>query len=62
MEDVNFVENIFFSPGQELGMSTEKKVLDAKKGWDKRGEDTTERMRQAKQFVKSGTKIVDAKD
>jgi len=62
MENENFVDNIFFSKGMKRAKAVDMRIDDAKKGWDKRGEDTAERMRQAKQFVKSGTKVVDAKD
>jgi len=62
MEDTNFVNDIFFSPGKKRATLVDERIEVAKKGWDKNGEETAKRMKDAKKFLKPGTKIVDPKD
>ncbi|HHN81338.1 MAG TPA: malonate decarboxylase subunit alpha [Methanomicrobia archaeon] len=61
MEEINLVKDIFFSPSKAVSKK-DKKIEEAKKGWDKSGEDTRKRMVDAKSFRKAGTKVVDASD
>jgi len=62
MEDINYLRDIFQTPGKMSGVPYDDRIERAKKGWDKRGEDTLKRLAEAKNFVKSGTKIVDPAD
>lgn len=62
MEDINYLRDIFQTPGKVSGIPYDDRIERAKKGWDKKGEDTQKRLAEAKNFVKSGTKIVDPAD
>ncbi|MHC1605625.1 MAG: malonate decarboxylase subunit alpha, partial [Candidatus Methanofastidiosia archaeon] len=62
MEETNFVKNIFYSPSKRKGKIVDKRIENAKRGWNKHGENTEERMKDAKKFLKPGTKIVDPAD
>lgn len=61
MEDVNFVQNIFFSPSKKEAKTLDK-IDKAKNGWDANSRDTATRKAEAKQFLKPGTKLVDQGD
>ena len=44
MEDVNYLRDIFQTPGKVSGIPRDDRIERAKKGWDKKGEDTQKRM------------------
>ncbi len=51
MEDVNYLRDIFQTPSKGAGIPQDEKIQRAKKGWDKKGEDTERRLSEAKRFV-----------
>jgi len=59
MEDVNYLRDIFQTPSKgAAGIPYDERIERAKKGWDKKGEDTAKRLSEAKNLLNQELKLL----